>query len=111
MTKSASPAATLLDLLTKQPETTGVGRQVAICFGKRRALDNDSYWVEQSCGKTEQLKSIVWVKVEHLFKLIKCQYTFMKVSGKAHAQKHGATGPTFCVVQSLVGTGNVVVRR
>ena len=55
----------------KRLEATGVAWQVAMRPGKRRALD-----------KAEQLKASVRAKVEHPFRVIKCQFGFTKVCYK-----------------------------
>jgi IS5 family transposase len=53
---------------SKRPEATGVPWQVAMRPGKRRALD-----------KAEAMKASVRSKVEHPFRVIKCQFGFIKV--------------------------------
>ena len=62
----------------KRPETTGVDWHVAMQPGKRRALKKQSTW-GSLLDKTEQVKAIVRAKVEHPFRVIKCQFGFTKV--------------------------------
>ncbi|HFP9222557.1 TPA: IS5 family transposase [Raoultella planticola] len=62
----------------KRPEATGVDWQVAMRPGKRRALDKHSPW-GGLLDKAEQLKASVRAKVEHPFRVIKCQFGFTKV--------------------------------
>jgi len=62
----------------KRPEATGVDWYVAMRPGKSRALDKQT----KLCAlldKAEQLKASVWAKVEHPFRVIKCQFAFTKV--------------------------------
>ena len=49
--------------------------------GKRRALDKSCPW-EKLRDKAEQLKASVRAKVEHPFRVIKCQFGFNKVRYK-----------------------------
>ena len=62
----------------KRPEATGVDWHVAMRPGKRRALDKSSPW-GNLLEKAEQLKASVRAKVEHPFRVIKCQFGFTKV--------------------------------
>lgn len=71
---------------TKRPEATGVDWQVPKRLGKRRALDQQTPW-DKLLGQAEQLKASVRAKVEHPFRVIKCQLGFTKVRYK---------GPTKC---------------
>ena len=70
---------------TKRPEATGVDWHVAMRPGKRRALNKNS-----PCGslldKAEQMKASVRAKVEHPFRVIKCQFGFTKVRYKGLAK-------------------------
>lgn len=65
----------------KRAEATGVDWQVAMRPGKRRALDKNSPW-SNLLDKAEQLKASVLAKVEHPFRVIKCQFGFTKVRYK-----------------------------
>ena len=65
----------------KRPEATGVDWHVAMRPGKRRALDKHSPW-GKLLDKVEQLKASVRAKVEHPFRVIKCQFGFVKVRYK-----------------------------
>jgi IS5 family transposase len=70
---------------TKRPEATGVGWHVAMRPGKRRALDKNSPWGDL-LDKAEQMKASVRAKVEHPFRVIKCQFGFTKVRYKGLAK-------------------------
>ena len=70
---------------TKRPEATGVDWQVAMRPGKRRALDKNSPW-GKLLDKAEQIKASVRAKVEHPFRVIKCQFGFTKVRYKGLAK-------------------------
>ena len=63
---------------TKRPEATGVAWHVAMRPGKRRALDKQTK-LGAVLDKVEQLKASVRAKVEHPFRVIKCQFGFIKV--------------------------------
>ena len=69
----------------KRPEATGVDWHVAMRPGKRRALNKNSSW-GSLLDKTEQLKASVRAKVEHPFRVIKCQFGFTKVRYKGLAK-------------------------
>jgi IS5 family transposase len=59
-------------------EATGVNWHVTMRPGKRRALNRNSPWGSLQ-DKAEQLKASVRAKVEHPFRVIKCQFGFTKV--------------------------------
>jgi len=63
---------------SKRPEATGVPWQVAMRPGKRRALDKNTPW-GNLLDKAEAMKASVRSKVEHPFRVIKCQFGFIKV--------------------------------
>ena len=65
----------------KRAEATGVDWHVALRPGKRRALDKSSPW-GSLLDKAEQMKASVRAKVEHPFRVIKCQFGFTKVRYK-----------------------------
>jgi IS5 family transposase len=69
----------------KRPEATGVNWHVAMRPGKRRALNKNSPW-GRLLDKAEQLKASVRAKVEHPFRVIKCQFGFTKVRYKGLAK-------------------------
>jgi IS5 family transposase len=69
----------------KRPEATGVNWHVAMRPGKRRALNKNSPW-GSLLEKAEQLKASVRAKVEHPFRVIKCQFGFTKVRYKGLAK-------------------------
>jgi IS5 family transposase len=62
----------------KRKEATGVVWQVAMRPGKRRALDKADV-VDALVDKLEQLKAGVRAKVEHPFRVLKCQFGYVKV--------------------------------
>ena len=53
--------------------------------GKRRTLDKNSPW-GNLLEKAEQLKASVRAKIEHPFRVLKCQFGFTKVSNKGLAK-------------------------
>jgi IS5 family transposase len=69
----------------KRPEATGVEWHVAMRPGKRRALNKQSPW-GRLLDKAEQVKASVRAKVEHPFRVIKCQFGFTKVRYKGLAK-------------------------
>lgn len=64
----------------KRPEATGVDWQVAMRPGKRK-VQKLTPW-GQLVEKAEKLKASVRAKVEHPFRVIKCQFGFTKVRDK-----------------------------
>jgi IS5 family transposase len=62
----------------KRPEATGVVWHVAMRPGKRRALDK-SRASHRLVDEVERIKASVRAKVEHPFRVIKCQFGFVKV--------------------------------
>jgi IS5 family transposase len=71
--------------VTKRDEATGVDWHVAMRPGKRRALDKNTPW-GNLLDKAEQMKASVRAKVEHPFRVIKCQFGFTKVRYKGLAK-------------------------
>ena len=69
----------------KRAEATGVQWHVAMRPGKRRALDKTSPW-GHLLDKAEKMKASVRAKVEHPFRVIKCQFGFTKVRYKGLAK-------------------------
>ena len=69
----------------KRPEATAVDWHVAMRPGKRRALNKHLPW-GSLLDKAEQLKASVRTKVEHPFRVIKCQFGFTKVRYKGLAK-------------------------
>ena len=63
----------------KRPEATGFNRHVAMCPGKRWALNNSLSW-GSLLDKAEQFKASVPARVEHPVRVIRCQFGFIKVS-------------------------------
>lgn len=64
--------------VAKRPEATGVDWLVAMRPGKRRALDKETK-VGALLDKAEKLKASVRAKVEHPFRVLKCQFKYTKV--------------------------------
>ena len=62
----------------KRPEATGVAWHVAMRPGKRRVLDR-SRGSHQLVEQIEKIKAGIRAKVEHPFRVIKCQLGFVKV--------------------------------
>lgn len=62
----------------KRPEATGVAWHVAMRPGKRRVLDK-SRGSHQLVEQIEKIKAGIRAKVEHPFRVIKCQFGFVKV--------------------------------
>ena len=62
----------------KRPEATGVAWHVAMRPGKRRVLDK-SRGSHQFVEQLEKIKAGIRAKVEHPFRVIKCQFGFVKV--------------------------------
>ena len=69
----------------KREEATGVQWQVAMRPGRRKVLDKNSPW-GNLLDKAEQMKASVRAKVEHPFRVIKCQFGFTKVRYKGLAK-------------------------
>ena len=65
----------------KRPEATGVDWFVAMRPGNRKALAKQTPW-GNVIDKAEQLKASVRAKVEHPFRVVKCQFGFTKVRYK-----------------------------
>jgi transposase, IS5 family len=61
----------------KRPESTGVDWQVAMRPGKRRAIRHTPWG--DLLDKAEQMKASIRAKVEHSFRVIKCQFGHTKV--------------------------------
>jgi IS5 family transposase len=62
----------------KRPEATGVAWHVAMRPGKRRVLDK-SRGSHQLVEQLEKIKAGIRAKVEHPFRVIKCQFGFVKL--------------------------------
>jgi len=62
----------------KRPEATGVAWHVAMRPGTRRALDRRR-GSHQLVEQLEKIKAGIRAKVEHPFRVIKCQFGFVKV--------------------------------
>ena len=69
----------------KRPEAAKVDWHVAMRPGNRRALNKNSPW-GGLLDKAEQLKASVRAKVEHPFRVVKCQFGFTKVRYKGLAK-------------------------
>ena len=62
---------------SKRPEATGVDWHVAMRPGKRRAQKHTSWGALSE--QAEKLKASVRAKVEHPFRVLNCQFGFVKV--------------------------------
>jgi len=62
----------------KRPEATGVEWHVAMRPGKRRMLDKRQ-GSHQLVEQLEKIKASIRAKVEHPFRVVKCQFGFVKV--------------------------------
>jgi IS5 family transposase len=93
----------------KRPEANGVEWQVAMRPGKRRALDKQTTW-GQMLDKAEKIKASVRAKVEHPFRVIKCQFGFTKVRYKGLA-KNTAQLVTLFALSNLWMARNRVLNR
>ncbi len=69
----------------KRAEATGVDWHVAMRSGKRRVLEKNSPW-GSLLDKVGQMKASIRAKVEHPFRVIKCQFDFTKVRYKGLAK-------------------------
>ena len=68
----------------KRLDATGVAWHVAMRLGKRRALDKNSLW-GSLLDQAEHINASMRAKVEHPFRIIKCQFGFTKVRYKGLA--------------------------
>jgi IS5 family transposase len=93
----------------KRQEATGVEWQVAMRPGKRRALDKQTPW-GQLRDQAEKIKASIRAKVEHPFRVIKCQFGFTKVRYKGLA-KNTAQLVTLFALSNLWMARNRVSRR
>ena len=80
----------------KRPEATGVDRHVAMRPGKRRALDRQTL-LGALLDRAEKLKSSVRAKVEHPFRVIKCQLGFTKVRYRGLAKNTAQLNTLFAL--------------
>ncbi|ABM40065.1 transposase, IS4 family (plasmid) [Polaromonas naphthalenivorans CJ2] len=65
--------------------------QVAMRPGKRKKLDKAGNPIDVLLEKAEKLKAGIRAKVEHPFRVIKCQFGFVKVRYKVHAEQFSFT--------------------
>ena len=70
--------------------------------GKRRALDKQTK-LGALLEKAEKFKVSVRAKVEHPFRVIKCQFGFTKSALQRAGQEHGAVDHAVCPEQSVDG--------
>ena len=80
----------------KRPEATGVDWHVAMRPGKRRALDRQTL-LGALLDRAEKLKSSVRAKVEHPFRVIKCQLGFTKVRYRGLAKNTAQLNTLFAL--------------
>ena len=93
--------------VTKRAEATGVEWQVAMRPGKRRALDKSCLW-GKLLDKAEQLKASVRAKVEHPFRVIKCQFGFNKVRYKGLAKNTAQLMTLFALSNLWMARGDLI---
>ena len=94
---------------TKRPEASGVHWHVAMRPGKRRALDKKSK-LGALLDKAEKLKASVRAKVEHPFRVIKCQFGFAKVRYRG-LSKNTAQLITLFALSNLWMARNTLMQR
>ena len=92
----------------KRPEGTGVNWQVAMRPGKRRAQKHTP-WGEL-IDQAEKLKSSVRSKVEHAFRVVKCQFGYTKVRYRGLA-KNTAQMVTLFALSNLWMTRKALMQR
>ena len=93
----------------KRPEATDVEWQVAMRPGKRRALDKNSPW-GSLLDKAEQLKASVRAKVEHPFRVLKCQFGFTKVRYRGLAKNTAQLMTLFALSNLWMARGTLLQR-
>ena len=93
----------------KRPEATGVEWHVAMRPGKRRALDKQTTW-GQLLDKAEKVKASVRAKVEHPFRVIKCQFGFTKVRYKGLAKNTAQLVTLFALSNLWIARSRVLNR-
>jgi IS5 family transposase len=94
----------------KRPEATDVDWHVAMRPGKRRALSKNSPW-GSLLDIAEQLKTSVRAKVEHLFRVIKCQFGFTKVRYKGLAKNTEQLVTLFALSNVWMARRHLLVAR
>ena len=92
----------------KRPEATNVNWQVAMRPGKRRAQKHTPWGA--LIDQAEKLKSSVRSKVEHAFRVVKCQFGYTKVRYRGLA-KNTAQLVTLFALSNLWMTRKVLVQR
>lgn len=92
----------------KRPEATDVNWQVAMRPGKRRAQKHTPWGA--LIDQAEKLKSSVRSKVEHAFRVVKCQFGYTKVRYRGLA-KNTAQLVTLFALSNLWMTRKVLVQR
>jgi IS5 family transposase len=95
---------------TNRAEATGVDWHVAMRPGKRRALDKNSPW-GNLLDKAEQMKASVRAKVEHPFRVIKCQFGFTKVRYKGLAKNTAQLVTLFALSNLWMARRQLLVAR
>jgi IS5 family transposase len=93
----------------KRDEATGVAWHVAMRPVKRRALDKNSPW-GNLLDKVEQLKASVRAKVEHPFRVLKCQFGFTKVRYKGLAKNTSQLMTLFALSNLWMARGMLLNR-
>ena len=93
----------------KREDATGVQWHVAMRPGKRRALDKNSPW-GKLLDQAEQLKASVRAKVEHPFRVLKCQFGFTKVRYKGLAKNTAQLTTLFALGNLWMARGMLLNR-
>jgi IS5 family transposase len=93
----------------KRDEATGVQWHVAMRPGKRRALNKNSPW-GNLVDKAEQLKASVRARVEHPFRVLKCQFGFTKVRYKGLAKNTSQLMTLFALSNLWMARGMLLNR-
>lgn len=91
----------------KRPEATGVAWHVAMRPGKRRVLDKsrDSH---QLVEQIEKIKAGIRAKVEHPFRVIKCQFGFVKVRYRGLAKNTAQLVTLFALSNLLMARKRLI---
>ena len=93
--------------VAKRPEATGVDWLVAMRPGKRRALDKQTK-VGALLDKAEKLKASVRAKVEHPFRVLKCQFKYTKVRYRGLAKNTAQLTTLFALSNLWIARGRIL---
>jgi IS5 family transposase len=93
--------------VAKRPEATGVDWLVAMRPGKRRALDKQTK-VGALLDKAEKLKASIRAKVEHPFRVLKCQFKYTKVRYRGLAKNTAQLTTLFALSNLWMARGRIL---